>query len=174
MSVLVYGIVRGNGRAWQAFHVNWLFFTGLTFGSIAITSVHKIANAKWSGVILRLSQAASWFFPVSLVGLVLILTLGYHDIYGNMQEALGGVSPGKARWLSHSWMAARMVGGLVVLFVVGWALVRSDLLPDLALVKDRASREGDSELADSLIARAGPPQGLAARRQQRSLPGPCP
>ena len=127
----------GGHRAWQAFHVNWLFFTGLTFGSIAITSVHKIANAKWSGVIIRLSQAAAWFFPVSLVGLVLILTLGYHDIYGSMQAALASVSPGKARWLSHAWIAARMVGGLLVLFAVGWSLIRSDLLPDLALAKDR-------------------------------------
>ncbi len=129
----------GSHRAWQAFHVNWLFFTGLTFGSIAITAVHKIANAKWSGVILRLSQAASWFFPVSLVGLILILTVGYQDIYGPMQAALGGVSPGKARWLSHSWMATRLVVGMVLLFAVGWALIKSDMLPDLLLAKDRVS-----------------------------------
>ncbi len=126
----------GSHRAWQAFHVNWIFFTGLMFGSIAITAVDKISKAKWSGVILRLSQASVWFFPVSLIGLVLILTLGYHDIYGNMQAALGGVSPGKARWLSHPWMAARLVVGLVALFAVGWALIRSDLLPDLVLAKD--------------------------------------
>jgi hypothetical protein len=42
-------------RAWQAFHVNWLFFTGLTIGSLALVAVHKIAKAKWSGVILRFS-----------------------------------------------------------------------------------------------------------------------
>lgn len=127
----------GSHRAWQAFHVNWIFFTGLMFGSIAITAVDKIANAKWSGVILRLSQATAWFFPVSIIGLVLILTMGYHDIYGNMQAALGGVSPGKARWLSHPWMATRLVVGLGALFAVGWALIRSDLLPDLVLAKDR-------------------------------------
>lgn len=126
----------GSHRAWQAFHVNWIFFTGLMFGSIAITAVDKISKAKWSGVILRLSQASAWFFPVSLVGLVLILTLGYQDIYGNMQAALGGVSPGKARWLSHSWMATRLVVSLVALYAVGWALIRSDLLPDLALARD--------------------------------------
>ena len=129
----------GSHRAWQAFHVNWIFFTGLMFGSIAITAVDKIANAKWSGVILRLSQASAWFFPVSLIGLILILTLGYQDIYGNMQAALGGVSPGKARWLSHSWMAARLVVGLVALYAVGWAMIRSDLLPDLALARDRVA-----------------------------------
>lgn len=130
----------GSHRAWQAFHVNWIFFTGLMFGSIAITAVDKISKAKWSGVILRLSQASAWFFPVSLVGLVLILTLGYQDIYGNMQAALGGVSPGKARWLSHSWMATRLVVSLVALYAVGWALIRSDLLPDLALARDHVGR----------------------------------
>jgi hypothetical protein len=129
----------GSHRAWQAFHVNWIFFTGLMFGSIAITAVGKIANAKWSGVILRLSQAAAWFFPVALTGLLLILTVGYQDIYGNMQAALHGVSPGKARWLSHSWMAARLLIGFLALYGVGWALIRSDLLPDLALAKDRVS-----------------------------------
>ena len=129
----------GSHRAWQAFHVNWIFFTGLMFGSMAITAVGKIANAKWSGVILRLSQAVSWFFPVALIGLILILTVGYQDIYGNMQAALPGLSPGKARWLSHSWIAARMLVGVVGLFAVGWALIRSDLLPDLALVKDRVN-----------------------------------
>ena len=30
----------GSHRAWQTFHVNWVFWTGLTGGSIAITAVH--------------------------------------------------------------------------------------------------------------------------------------
>lgn len=129
----------GSHRAWQAFHVNWIFFTGLLFGSMVITSVHKIANSKWSGVLIRLSQATVWFFPVVLIGLILILTVGYHDIYGNMQAALSGVSPGKARWLSHSWMAARLLGGVIALFAVGWWLIRCDMLPDLEAVKDRVT-----------------------------------
>jgi hypothetical protein len=129
----------GSHRAWHAFHVNWVFWTGICGGSIAITAVHKIVGAKWSGVILRLSQATAFFIPVSLFGLLLIQTVGYHDIYGNMVAALGGVSPGKARWLSHSWMAVRMFLGLGLLFGVGIALIRSDLLPDLALVRDKVS-----------------------------------
>ena len=66
----------GSHRAWHAFHVNWVFWTGVTCGSLAITSVHKIVGAKWSGVILRLSQATAFFIPVSIVGLILILTAG--------------------------------------------------------------------------------------------------
>ena len=36
-------------RAWQLFHVNWLYFTGLAGGSVAFVAVQKITNAKWSG-----------------------------------------------------------------------------------------------------------------------------
>ena len=126
-------------RAWQAFHVNWLFWTGITGGSIAITSVHKLSGAKWSGVILRLTQATAFFIPVSLVGLLLIMTVGYDDIYGNMVAALGGLSPGKARWLSHSWMAVRMFAALGLLYALGIRMIRSDLLPDLNDVKAKVT-----------------------------------
>ncbi len=129
----------GSHRAWQSFHVNWLFFTSLTGGSIAITAVHKIANAKWSGVILRLSQAVSGFIPISLIGLVLIFTVGYHDIYGNMEAALPGVSPGKALWLSRPWMATRLLVGLGILYAIGVWLIRSDMLPDLFHAKAKVS-----------------------------------
>ena len=71
-------------RTWQLFHVNWLFFTGLAGGSLALSAVHKITRAKWSGVILRFAEAASAFLPFSLLGVVLIFTFGYDHIYGPM------------------------------------------------------------------------------------------
>jgi hypothetical protein len=124
-------------RAWQAFHVNWLFFTGLTIGSLALVAVHKIAKAKWSGVILRFSEATIFFGAVSLVGCVLIFTLGYHAIYGPMEEQLHGLSHGKHLWLSHGFMAGRLLVGLTVLFTVAWLLVRADLLPDMHAVRSQ-------------------------------------
>ena len=72
----VIGIFTGNARAWQAFHVNWLFFTGLAGGSLALTAVYKLANAKWAGLIQRFAQPAAAFLPVSLVGLLAIFTAG--------------------------------------------------------------------------------------------------
>ncbi|MGD9523995.1 MAG: hypothetical protein AB7N73_11540 [Gemmatimonadales bacterium] len=139
LALFVFALLgEGSHRAWQTFHVNWVFWTGLTAGSIAITAVSKIANAKWNGLLIRFSQASSAMIPVSLVGLVLILTLGYHDIYGHMQEALHGVSAGKATWLSRPWMSIRLIGGLALLYWIGAKLIRADLLPDLARVKRHA------------------------------------
>ena len=56
-------------RAWQLFHVNWLYFTGLAGGSVAFAAVQKITNAKWSGLVIRFAEASVAFLPVSLLGL---------------------------------------------------------------------------------------------------------
>jgi hypothetical protein len=118
-------------RAWQLFHVNWIYFTGLAAGSVAFAAVQKITNAKWSGLMIRFAEAAVAFLPVSLVGLILIFTAGYHSIYGPMESALHGLQHPKQVWLSHGFMFARLAVGLLVLAVVGWKLVRADMEPDL-------------------------------------------
>lgn len=130
---------EGSHRAWQNFHVNWLFWTSLTAGSISITAVSKIANSKWNGLIIRMSQAVSAMALASLVGAVLVMTVGYHDIYGHMQEELHGLSAGKAAWLSRPWMSLRIVGGLLVLYAIGFRMIRADLLPDLRAARARAN-----------------------------------
>jgi hypothetical protein len=122
-------------RAWQLFHVNWLYFTGLAGGSVAFVAVQKITNAKWSGLIIRFASASVAFLPVSLIGFVLIFTLGYPSIYGPMQHALHELQHGKAVWLSYPVMFARLAIGLTLLTVVGWELIRADLVPDMLAVR---------------------------------------
>jgi hypothetical protein len=118
-------------RAWHLFHVNWLYFTGLAFGSVAFAAVQKVAHGRWSGVMIRFAEAAVAFVPVSLVGLVLIFTVGYEPIYGPMEHAAHGMAHSKAVWLSHGFMFGRLFVGLLVLAVLGWLLIRADLTPDM-------------------------------------------
>ncbi|MEO8453463.1 MAG: hypothetical protein ABI647_27010, partial [Gemmatimonadota bacterium] len=139
-ALFVYALVSGNAdRAWHLFQANWLFFTGVTFGSIALVAVHKIANAKWSGVIIRFSEATIGFAVVSLLGLIVIFTAGYDHLYGPMQEQLHAFSRGKALWLSHGFMFGRLFVALLILALIGRALVWADLVPDLSLVKGAAT-----------------------------------
>ena len=128
----------GHDRAWQAFHFNWIFFTGLAGGSLGLTAAYKIGNAKWAGLIIRFAQASVAFLPVSLIGLALIFTVGYEPIYGHMQEQLHSLQHGKAVWLSHGFMAVRVAVALGVILAVGWALIRADLVPDMFFAKGRA------------------------------------
>jgi hypothetical protein len=130
--LFVQSLANGSAdRAWQLFHVNWIYFTGLAAGSVAFAAVQKITNAKWSGMIIRFAEAGVAFLPVSLIGLVLIFTAGYGSIYGPMEVALHGMQHSKAVWLSHGFMFARLAVGLVALTIVGWQLVRADLIPDM-------------------------------------------
>ena len=125
-------------RAWHLFHVNWLYFTGLAGGSVAFTAVQKVTNAKWSGLVIRFAEASVAFLPVSLLGLIVIFTLGYEAIYGPMAEALHELQHGKAVWLSHGFMFTRLGIGLLVLTVVGWKLIRADLIPDMFATRSAA------------------------------------
>jgi len=128
-------------RAWHLFHVNWIYFTGLSAGGVAFAAVQKITNAKWSGMIIRFAEGLVAFLPVSLVGLILIFTAGYDSIYGPMQGALHELQHSKAVWLSHDFMFARLGLGLLALTIVGWSLVWADLKPDIYAVQ-RAAPEG--------------------------------
>jgi hypothetical protein len=128
----------GHDRAWQAFHVNWIFFTGLAGGSVALTAVYKIANAKWAGLISRFAQASIAFLPVSLLGLGLIFTVGYEPIYGHMAEQLHSLQHGKAVWLSHEFMAIRLAVAVGLILAIGWALIRADMVPDMFFARGRA------------------------------------
>ena len=118
-------------RAWQLFHVNWLYFTGLAGGSVAFAAVQKITNAKWSGLVIRFAEASVAFLPVSLIGLVLTFTLGYHAVYGPMEAAAHAMPHSKAVWLSWPFMFGRLLVGLSILYWVGWKLIRADLVPDM-------------------------------------------
>jgi hypothetical protein len=122
-------------RVWHLVHVNWLYFTGLATGSVAFVAVQKVTNAKWSGMIIRFASASAAFLPVSFLALVLIFTAGYSAIYGPMVAATHGMQHGKVVWLSHPFMFARLAIGLGFLTVLGWRLVRADMVPDLLAVR---------------------------------------
>jgi hypothetical protein len=122
-------------RAWHLFHVNWIYFTGLAGGSVAFAAVQKITNAKWSGMIIRFAEACVAFLPLSLIGLVLIFTAGYHSIYSPMEAAVHELQHSKAVWLSYEFMFARLGLGLLALTWIGWKLVWADLKPDFYTVQ---------------------------------------
>ncbi|HEU5040546.1 MAG TPA: hypothetical protein VFT84_06985 [Gemmatimonadales bacterium] len=162
--ILFVGALLGEGhdRAWQLFHVNWLYFTGLAGGSVAFAAVQKITNAKWSGLVIRFAEASVAFLPISLLGFLLIFTLGYESVYGPMEHALHELPHGKAVWLSHEFMMGRLLVGLVALYVVGWKLVRADLIPDLWATRGAAG-PGRRSLFDRWTRNYdGTPTGVAA------------
>jgi hypothetical protein len=161
-------LLDGNrDRAWHLFHVNWLYFTGLSLGSVAFVAVQKVTNAKWSGMVIRFAEAVAAFLPISLLGLVVIFTAGYQSIYGPMNAALPELQHSKAVWLSHGFMFARLGIGLTILALVGWRLIRADLVPDLLATRAGAA-PGRRALFDSWI-RGYDGSEAAARAQEEHI-----
>jgi Ni/Fe-hydrogenase subunit HybB-like protein len=152
-------------RAWHLFLVNWLFFTSLSAGSVALAAVHKIANAKWSGVILRFAEASVAFLPISFIGFLLIIGPGYHHIFPEYH----GLFHGKELWLSRPWMFTRLFIGLGALCILGIMLIRADLVADLHALMGRV--QGAHRLRfERWVTRAGYDGSLESQiRQERRV-----
>ena len=128
-----------HARAWQLFHVNWLYFTGLAGGSVAFVAVQKITNAKWSGLVIRFAEASVAFLPLSLrrAGADLHARLP-RDLRRRWKPRPTAWHHCKAVWLSWPFMFARLGIGLLLLSWVGWKLIKADLIPDMLATRSVA------------------------------------
>ena len=69
-AIFIVGVVTGNARAWQAFHVNWLFFTTFSSAAIAVSAAQRITTARWSRPTIRILEGFVAWLPIAFVLLV--------------------------------------------------------------------------------------------------------
>src|SRR5437879_9701636 len=87
----------GAPRAWQAWHVNFMFWTGLAQALVVFAATQKLAKGHWSGLVIRLAEAAAAFRCVSLA-LSLGVSVGGAQLCSGllaMRPVLGGWLTGK-------------------------------------------------------------------------------
>ncbi len=121
-------------RAWRAFHLNFLFFTGFSIGAIVFVATQKITKGHWSGPIVRFAEATVAFLPISLV-LFLVVFLGRHHLFPWIEHP----TPARGNWLTVPWVFWRDLAALVVLFAVAVVFVYHDMKPDLAQLKEHVT-----------------------------------
>src|SRR2546428_483880 len=134
-------------RAWQAYHVNFMFWIGLAQASVVLAATQKLAKGHWSGVVIRFAEAAAPFLVVALV-LFLGLFFGRQHVFSWLHEPRADIGP----WLTTKFFFVR--NGLVLagLAWLSWRFVRHDLEPDMRELaegrpsdrlenRDRISRE---------------------------------
>ena len=103
-----------SNRAWQAFLMNFLLFSGLAQGGVLFSVVMHLTKARWSRGITPLAESFAAFFPVSLV-LYLLLFPGREDVFPWLHQELHG----KAAWLNLPFLFSRDITGLVILYGAG-------------------------------------------------------
>ncbi len=112
-------------RAWQSYHVNFMFWTGLAQGLVVFAATQKLAKGHWSGLIIRFAESGVAFLTVALV-LYAGLVVGRSSIFTWLHEPRPEVG---------AWLTARVVfprDGLILaaLTWLSWRFVRHDMAPD--------------------------------------------
>ena len=106
-AIFIVGVVTGNARAWQAFHVNWLFFTTFSSAAIAIAAAQRITTARWSRPTIRFLEGFVAWLPIAFVLLLLIVLAGKRAIFPWVTNP--PTIPEKARWLDPTFFTIRVI-----------------------------------------------------------------
>ncbi|MBI5015477.1 MAG: polysulfide reductase NrfD [Deltaproteobacteria bacterium] len=106
-------------RAWQAYLVNVLFWTGLASGAVLLSAVLTLSEGRWGDAVKPLAEAFGAFLPVC-VALFGGLWFGRALVFPDLAEAL----PARRLWLSPGFLFLRDGAALLALAAAGLALVR--------------------------------------------------
>jgi Ni/Fe-hydrogenase subunit HybB-like protein len=144
-------LVRGasHARAWRAFHVNWLYWTGLSQAGILFAATQVISKSRWSHSLRRIAEASAAFLPISFV-LFLVLWLGRSHIFPWINAPVEEWP--KSLWL-RDWFAFGRVGvGLLFMYGLSFWFVRDSLRADVATGEELARIEARlARLAPGLV-----------------------
>ena len=121
-------------RAWQAYLVNFLFWSGLAFGTVLFVAILNMTNASWARPMKRMAEAPVAFLPISF-GLFWVLYLGRGEIFPWISEPVSG----KEGWLDVGFLFARDGAGLFLLTALSIALVYHSVRRDLALASEHVA-----------------------------------
>jgi hypothetical protein len=115
--IFLVGVIQGENRAWQALHVNWLFFVSISQAALVLVAVQRITTARWSRPVVRFLEGYVAFLPIAFLLLGLIF-VGRRHIFPWTHEA--PPVPEKARWFDPTFFISRdlVLFGILVLLSV--------------------------------------------------------
>ena len=120
------GILGSNPlRAWQAYLVNFLFWTGLSFGAVLFVAVLNMTASTWGRPLKRLGEAFGAFLPAGFI-LFWVLYFGRMELFPWIRNPV----PGKEIWLNAPFLFARNSVGLLLLTLISLAMVYFSLRGD--------------------------------------------
>jgi hypothetical protein len=132
LGLFAFGAATGVARAWQAFLVNWLFFTTIASAGVMFVATQRITTARWSRGVVRFLEGFAAFLPFAAAGFLLIIFLGRGHIYPWWDlVGTGELIPEKELWFGRGFFYGRSVvvfGALVALQLwYIWTALRLDV-----------------------------------------------
>ncbi len=127
------GLASDAETAWRAFHVNFLYFAGLSQGGLVIAAIFVIVGARWPGPIRRIAEGLAAWVPITFV-LACVQFFGREHIYTTW---IDGPPPAKAAYLSIGRLYVMDLAILAVMTIVTMIFLRSSLRPVLKSAESR-------------------------------------
>lgn len=135
----VLGLAYAPQRAWQAYLVNFLFFSGLAAAGVIFGAGMQVAKGHWGKPLHRIAQGFGAFLPVSWI-LFILLYLGHDLIFpwiGNPVNPDGHALP--EAWFNVSGLFLRGTIFLGLLYAGCLAFMYYSLRPDVPAVSGKLS-----------------------------------
>ncbi len=135
-------LIRDPAEAWRAYVVNWLFFTSIAAGAMALMAATTITRARWNWSVRRVSLAFVAFLPVAF--LLLLPMLGLREGYFPWIEAMAydPIVQKKAAYLNIPFLITRNVVGAALLFGLFIYMAYLYLRPDLGRLVEEGRAGG--------------------------------
>lgn len=137
------GVMSDPQTAWLAFHTNFIFFTMLACGGLALASAYTLVSAEWPGPYRRFAESFAAFIPFAF-GLACIGFFGGEYIFDWQKN---GAMHGKEGWLNRTRFYVMDLGILGLMSLLAFLYIKASVRPTL-----RNLAEHGEGLAKSLAA----------------------
>jgi hypothetical protein len=153
-TLFVAGILINRAQFFHAYLVGFIFWTGITVGSLALLMLQHLTGGAWGLIIRRVLEAATRTLPLILL-LFIPLVVGLSQIYPWTNRAEMNQVPALREKAAHYLNPPFFIGRALVYFAI-WSLL-AVLLNWLSLQQDRTA---DSKLRKRFQVVSGPGLGI--------------
>ncbi len=130
----LWGLISDPVTAWRAYHVNYIYYAGLSQAALVVASAFVIIGARWAGPVRHVAESLAAWVPISFL-LCAVGFFGREIIYAPW---IHGPPPGKEGWLSIPRVYLTDLAILGVLALLSLAYLRASFRPALRGALERA------------------------------------
>ena len=153
-ALLVLGVFIDRAQFFHAYMVGFIFWTGITVGSLALLMLQHLTGGAWGLIIRRVLEASTRTLPLILLLFVPVI-VGLNQIYPWTNRAEMNQVPALREKAEHYLNPPFFIGRALVYFAI-WSLL-AVLLNWLSLQQDRTA---DAKLKKRVQLVSGPGLGI--------------
>ena len=83
LSFIYYAISGHADLAWSAFHVNFLFWAGVSHGGILFAAAMRITQSSWGRPMMRIFESFGSFIPIVFIFIIFLLIFSLSFYFKN-------------------------------------------------------------------------------------------